>query len=111
MADYVEIDIDQGTDFNLDLGIKNDDGTQKDVTGYTFASSIKKSFYSLNPIATFTIDYDQASTGNIILSLTAAETANTKPGRYLFDIKQTDTFGKIERLAEGVATIHPQVTE
>lgn len=111
MADYVEIDIDQGTDFTLDLGIKNDDGTPKDVTGYTFSSSIKKSFYSLYPIAIFTVNYTNAATGNIILELSSQETADIKAGRYVFDIKQTDLSGKVERLAEGVATISPQVTE
>lgn len=110
MAQYIEIDIDQGADFVLDLGLKNDDGTAKDVTGYTFSSSIKKSFYSTTEIASFTVNTTYASTGGVILELTASQTADIKPGRYLFDIKQKDTLNKVERLAEGIVTVNPQIT-
>lgn len=110
MAQYVEIDIDQGSDFVLDLGLKNDDGTPKDATGFTFASSIKKSYYSTSEIASFLINTTQAANGAIVLTMNAATTADIKPGRYLFDIKQTDVYNTVERLAEGIVTINPQIT-
>lgn len=110
MAQFVEIDIDQGTDFMLDLGLKNDDGTPKDVSGYMFASSIKKSFYSLYEVASFDIDDTNAELGSVILSLSSEVTAELKPGRYLFDIKQIDMYNKVQRLAEGIVTVNPQIT-
>lgn len=110
MAQFVEVDVDQGSDFTLDLGIKNDDGTPKNLVGYTFSSSIKKSYFSKTNTAVFLINTSQASTGNIVLSMNAATTSNIKSGRYLFDIKQKDTDNKIERVAEGIITINPQVT-
>jgi hypothetical protein len=111
MAQFVEIDIDQGTDFSIDLGLKNDDGSPMDVTGYTFSSAIKKSFYSTSNVASFTVDVSGANTGSIILSLDANTTSDIKPGRYLFDIKQRNDTNLVERISEGVVTINPQVTE
>ena len=110
MAQFVEIDIDQGTDYSLDLGLKNDDGSSKNVVGYTFSSAIKKSYYSTNNVASFIVNTNQASTGNIILSMNAATTANIRAGRYLFDIKQTDANNLTQRLTEGIVTVNPRIT-
>lgn len=111
MAEYVEIDIDQGTDFSLNLGLKEDDGTPKDVVGYTFSSYIKKSFYSTSSVAEFSVNYTNANTGDIVLYLTSSQTTDIKPGRYLFDIKQKSANNAVERIAEGIVTINPQVTD
>ena len=110
MAQFVEIDIDQGTDFRLDLGLKNDDGTPKDVSGFIFSSSIKKSFYSLYEVASFIVDDTNADVGSVVLSLSAEVTSELKPGRYLFDVKQIDVGNKVQRLAEGIVTVNPQIT-
>lgn len=111
MAEYVEIDIDQGTDFSLNLGLKEDDGTPKNVTGYTFSSYIKKSFYSTSAVAEFSVDYADSSNGDVILYLTSTQTTDIKPGRYLFDIKQKSANNVVERIAEGIVTVNPQVTD
>lgn len=110
MAQFVEIDIDQGTDFNLDLALKEDDGTPKNLQGYTFFSAIKKSYYSTTTVATFSINNTQAGAGNIILSISSATTSKLKAGRYVFDIKQRDTNNNVERLVEGILTVNPQIT-
>ena len=110
MAQFVEIDIDQGADFTLDLGLKNDDGTPKNAYSYTFSSAIKKSYYSRSNVASFVVDTTYASTGNVLLSMNAATTTSIKAGRYLFDIKQKDANNVVERLAEGIITINPQIT-
>lgn len=111
MAQFVEIDIDQGADFVLDLGLKNDDGSSKNLVGYTFSSAIKKSYYSRNNVASFTINTDYAINGSVVLTMNAATTANIRAGRYLFDIKQRNTANNsVERLAEGIVTVNPQVT-
>ena len=109
MAQFVEIDIDQGTDFTLDLALKEDDGTPRNMIGYRFTASIKKSYHS-NSVANFTINALQAATGNIILTMDAATTAKIRPGRYLFDVKQKDSLDTVERLVEGIVTVNPQVS-
>lgn len=110
MAQFIEIDIDQGSDFAMNLDLSNDDGTPKDATGYTFASSIKKSYYSVSEVAAFNVNVGDAQDGLIALIMDAETTAGIKPGRYLFDVKQIDINQKVERLVEGIVTINPQVT-
>jgi hypothetical protein len=107
---YVELTLDQGTTFETSLSLTNDDQTTIDVTGYSFASQIRKSYYSTNPVANLTVTVTNASTGNVKLSMTPANTANVKAGRYLYDLIMTDTGGVKTRVIEGIITVTPQVT-
>jgi hypothetical protein len=111
MAQFIELDLDQGTDFNMDLDLTNDNGAAINVTNYTFTSSIRKSFYSLNPTANLTVTIQSGPNGNITLSMNSAVSANVKPGRYLFDIKQVDSQNTTSRVVEGIITVNPQVTK
>ena len=111
MAQFLELDLDQGTDFNIDLNLSNDDGTAINVANYTFSSSMRKSFYSLSPTANLTVTIHNAATGNVVLSMNAATSANVRPGRYLFDVKQVDAQNTTSRVIEGIITVNPQVTK
>ena len=111
MAQFVELDIDQGTDFSFNLDLTNDDGSVIDVSSYVFSSSIKKSFYSATPTANLTVTIDDAANGKVVLSLNSAITANIKAGRYLFDIKQKNDLDVKSRIAEGIITVNPQITK
>lgn len=111
MAQFVEVDMDQGTDFNLDVVVKRDDGSVINVAGYDFSSSMRKSFYSSSSTANLTVSVLNAANGNVRFSLNAATTANIKAGRYVFDIKQIDTSNVTTRMFEGIITVNPQVTK
>lgn len=111
MAQFVEVDLDQGTDFNLDIVVRRDDGSVINVAGYTFSSSMRKSFYSSSAAANLTVSVVNAANGNVRFSLNSAVTANIKAGRYLFDIKQKDTSNTTTRVFEGIITVNPQVTK
>ena len=107
---YVELTLDQGTTFETSVSLANDDQTAINVTGYSFSSQIRKSYYSTNAVANLTVTVVDASTGNVKLSMTAANTANVRAGRYLYDLLMTDTGGVKTRVIEGVITVTPQVT-
>ena len=107
---YVELTLDQGTTFETSVSLTNDDQTTINVTGYSFAAQIRKSYYSANPVANLTITVTDAATGNIKLSMTSANTANVRAGRYLYDLIMTDTGGVKTRVIEGIITVTPQVT-
>jgi hypothetical protein len=111
MAQFVELDMDQGTDFSFNLDLTEDDGSVINVTNYTFSSSIRKSYYSSSATANLTVSILDAANGNVVLSLNSATTANIKAGRYLIDIKQTDSSNVKIRLMEGTITVNPQVTK
>jgi hypothetical protein len=107
---YVELTIDQGTTFETSISLTNDDQTTINITNYAFQSQIRKSYYSTNPVANITVTIANAATGNVKLSMTPANTANVKAGRYLYDLIMTDTGGVKTRVIEGIITVTPQVT-
>lgn len=111
MAQFVEIDLDQGTDFNLDLRLTNGDGSAINIANYTFTSSIRKSFYSLNPTANLIVTISDAANGNVSFTMNSAVSANIKAGRYVFDVKQKDAANTVTRAVEGIVTVIPQVTK
>ena len=106
---YAELTLNQGTTFSADLTIKNDDGSAINVANAVFTSQIRKSYYSANATANLTITKANSANGDITLSLDAANTANIKPGRYLYDLKMQQN-GTVNRVIEGIITVSPQVS-
>ena len=111
MAQFIELNLDQGADFKFDMTISNDDGTAKNITNYTFSSSIKKSYYSSTTTANLTPTIVDASNGLVRFAITAANNSTIKAGRYLFDIKQVDTSNNVSRIVEGLFIVNPRITE
>jgi hypothetical protein len=108
---YAELTVDQGTTFESTLDLVNDDNSAINVTNYVFSGQIRKSYYSSNATANLTITVVNAANGNVNISLNAATTTNITAGRYLYDIKMTDTANTVTRIVEGIITITPQVTK
>lgn len=108
---YTELTIDQGATFSSVINLTNDDNTPMDLTGHTFLSQIRKSYYSANATANISVSIDGvASNGTIRLSIDAANTANIRAGRYVYDLKMIDEANTVIRLVEGIVTITPQVS-
>ena len=108
---YTELTINQGATFESDLDLVGDDGSAINVANYVFTGQLRKSYYSLNPTANLTLNIVNAANGNVNIYLSAATTANIKAGRYVYDIKMTDTSNTVTRIVEGVVTVTPQVTK
>lgn len=108
---YTELTINQGATFESDLDLVDDDGSAINVANYVFSGQLRKSYYSLNPTANLTLNIVNAASGNVNIYLSAATTANIKAGRYVYDIKMTDTSNTVTRIVEGVVTVTPQVTK
>lgn len=107
---YAELTVDQGTTFETTLDLTNDDGSAINVTNYVFSGQIRKSYYSSNATANLTVSIINAQSGNINLTLNSATTTNIKAGRYLYDVKMTDTSNVTTRIVEGILTVTPQVS-
>jgi hypothetical protein len=107
---YTDLSIDAGTDFETTLDLIADDGTPINITGYTFRSQIRKSYYSANVTANITVTITDATNGNTTLSIDAANTANIFPGRYVYDVNMIDASSTVSRIVEGIVTITPGVT-
>lgn len=112
MSAYVELYLDQGTDFNNIINLTDDiTNAPINVSGYTVTSQMKRSYYSANVTANIICSITDAANGEVTLSMSASNTANIKAGRYVFDVKTKDSANTILRVLEGIITVTPQVTK
>ena len=98
----------QGIDNPLQIVVKNQDQKAVDLTGYTGAASMRKSYSSLTAV-NFSVGINE-STSEVSLSLTSNTTNNIVAGRYVYDCELTTNTGVRSRLIEGIVTVTPQVT-
>lgn len=105
MATKANLTIDQGSTFEVDVSINDENGDPLAVAGYTAAGQIRKSYASSNAVP-FSI---ALADGNMSLRLTANQTSNIVAGRYVYDVELTKA-GTVTRIIEGLVTIRPEVT-
>lgn len=109
MAIRRNLTVDQGSYFSNTITITTSNGAVANLVGYTANAIIKKEYSSLNTAATFTASVNGAY-GKITLSLSANQTINVTPGRFVYDVKITDANNVPTRVVEGIVTITPRVT-
>jgi hypothetical protein len=111
MAAYVELYIDQGTDFRDIISINDDvNGIAANLSGYTITGQLRRSYYSANVSANITCNISNSANGEVTISMNSGVTANLRAGRYVFDVKAVDSSNNTSRFLEGIITISPQVT-
>lgn len=118
MATYEDISIDQGTDVAMRLELVDTNGVAKDLTNYSVAAKLKKTYNSTDSdeIVSFSTQIPSpASDGIVNLTLTNTQTDAMKIGRWVYDceISFVDSSDNtiIERILEGKATVTPSVTK
>lgn len=112
MSTTYNIFIDQGSDFAYTHTVKDNSGTARSLTNLTGRAQLRRSYFSTSNVA-FTVTIDDATTGNVKISLTNAQTANLKYGRYVYDVELVNTLAtaNVERVLEGIVTVYPEVTK
>jgi hypothetical protein len=110
-AGYQELFLEQGTTFTTNITLDDIDGTPFNLTGVQAKSQIRKSYYSANATAEFTVTINSPETGVILLALDAADTSNIAAGRYVYDVAIKDTANTVTRVLEGIVNVIPQVTK
>ena len=111
MAIIANLYIDQGTDYTITVDVTTGAGEVLNLTGYTAAAQMRKTYKSSSITATFTTAVSEAA-GQVTLSLTDTQTAGIASGRYVYDMTITDdsTPAVTTRVVEGQAVITPGVT-
>ena len=109
MADFVELTIEKGATFSSQITVKDDQGIEQDLTGYTARSQRRKSYYASSKYD-FTVVVTSPALGLITMSMTAANTSNISPGRYVYDVEIENNSGDVTRIFEGIVTVLPNVT-
>ena len=111
MASVTNLAIDQGATYETTIVVNDDTGTARDLVGYTVRGQLRRSYYSSNSV-TWTAQISTPSEGEITISLSAAQTANLKAGRYVYDVELVaNATSTVERLIEGIVTVYPEVTK
>ena len=109
-AGVYNISIEQGSTWSLRLSIDSEAGIDKDLTGYTVASKIGKSYYDPDPVSMSTAWVLQIE-GIFKISLSATQTAALDAAHeYVYDVEITDSTGVVTRMIQGRATVSPGIT-
>tara|TARA_R110002051_G_scaffold291094_1_gene354950 strand:- start:698 stop:1033 length:336 start_codon:yes stop_codon:yes gene_type:complete len=110
MAVLSNLSIDQGSDFSAEIIVEDANGDVANLTGFTGAGQIRKTYTSSTAVA-FGVAVTNAGNGLLTLTLTNAVTNAMKAGRYVYDVEITKTSnGEKTRVVEGQVTINPGVT-
>jgi hypothetical protein len=115
-AKKLDITIEQGATFIMNVTWKNPAGVPVNLTGYTAKMQARLKYSDATALATFstadsTITLGGAL-GTIAVSGPAALTGITKPVTGVYDLELTETAtGKVTRLLQGRAYFSPEVTK
>jgi hypothetical protein len=110
-ADYSGADYDvrmtQGDTFSEQILMEDGDGDAIDLTGYSFASQLRRTAAGA-VVATFSISTNLA-TSTVTRTLSAVTTA-ALDGTYVHDFQWTDPQGRVRTLFTGEFEIEDEVT-
>ena len=110
MAVLSNLSVDQGADFSTEIIVQDSSGTVANLTGYTGAGQIRKT-YSSTTATNFAVTIVSVTQGVLSIALSNSVTNGMKAGRYVYDVEITKTSnGEKTRVVEGQITINPGVT-
>lgn len=112
MASYANITADQGADLQIPVTIEDANGDPLDLSNYDLYGQVRRTYKSDNAVD-FTVNKAaDATTGEISVQLSAAQTGAMKSGRYVYDVyaKNTGT-NQVIKVIEGMLELVPAVTK
>lgn len=110
MATISNLYVDAGATYSNIISVTASNGQPLNLTGYTVASQMRKSYSSSTAYA-FTASVYSAINGKIRLQLTDEQSALIPAGRWLYDVEITSPSGVTTRVVEGIVTVTPQITQ
>jgi hypothetical protein len=110
MATISNLYVDAGATYSNIITVTASNGQSLNLTGYTVASQMRKSYQSSTSYA-FTSSVYDAINGKIRLQLTSSQSEAIPAGRWLYDVEITSTTGTKTRVVEGIVTVNPQITQ
>ena len=108
-ADYNLI-VDQGSEFAVEFTLK-EDGSVKDLTGYSARAQMRKIKTASTVAATFTCTIAIPTNGVVKMVLDNATTKNLAAGRYFYDLEiHTASDAIVTRIMQGEVEVTQEVT-
>jgi len=116
MAQYEDLEVDQGADAKWRLKLLESDGTKRDLTDYTARGKLNRSYDADSSEAvSFSVSFlSPRSDGIIEFSLTNTQTETLTRRRYVYDIEIEYEQGGdtlVERVLEGKLMVSKSVTK
>ena len=109
-AGTYNLTIDQGSDFALDLVIK-EGGSALNLANYSGRAQLRTSVTASSASASFTVTVTNAANGALKMQLPAATSSGISAGQYVYDLEiYTANDSIVKRIMQGDATITPEVT-
>lgn len=108
-AGYLELFMEQGESFSVDIALDAINGSPYDLSDFAVKSEIRKSHWSVDTTAIFNssiITSDMFS-----LTLDAMTTQNIEPGRYVYDVFMTNSSNTRTKVLEGIIFVDPSSTK
>lgn len=105
----LNLNIHQGADFQINLTVRNRDGTPLNLLGYTASSELKKHYASATSYP-FVLTFVDRANGRVSLEMSDSVTSNLVEGRYVYDIFIESVNGKKTKVVHGMALVSPGVS-
>lgn len=109
MATISNLFVDAGSDYSNIITVSATNGQALNLTGYTVASQMRKS-YGSTTVYSFAPSLYDAANGKVRLQLSASTSSSIPAGRWLYDVEITSPSGTKTRVVEGIVTITPEIT-
>jgi hypothetical protein len=109
MASISNLYIDAGATYSNIITVTSSTGAPLNLTGYTVASQMRKS-YGSSTAYPFTSSVYNVN-GQIRLQLTPQQSQVIPPGRWLYDVEITSSAGTKTRVVEGIVVVNPEITQ
>jgi len=110
VATVTNLYVDQGAFYRTYVTVANTDGTPLDLTGFTAASQMRKSYQS-STAYNFTTSISNPSQGRVRVELSSEQSRVIPAGKYLYDIEVRSPTGERTRVVEGIVLINPEITK
>jgi hypothetical protein len=110
MATVSNLFVDAGANYSNIITVAATNGQALNLTGYSVASQMRKSYQSSTAYNFIATVYD-AATGKVRLQLTSDQSSAIPAGRWLYDVEITSPSGNKTRVVEGIVTVNPQITQ
>ena len=111
MAVYVNnLIVNAGTDFSQTFTVEDSStNSVKNLTAHAASSQMRK-HAAATGVTTFTTSITNAAGGQIRIGLSTSQTAELKPGRYVYDVLLTAADSSMTRIVEGMVLVREGVT-
>jgi hypothetical protein len=110
MATISNLYVDAGSTYSNIITVTASNGQALNLTGFTVASQMRKSYQSSIAYSFNASVYD-ALAGKIRLQLTDEQSEAIPAGRWLYDVEIESSAGAKTRVVEGIVTVNPQITQ